>query len=144
MNLEDRNALIRYRMGNAWDTLKQAETLYDGRHFLGVVNRAYYAIFYATLAILLTKSLGSSKHKGVISLFDKYFVKEGEVDVPWSKMLHKSFERRRSGDYDDWATVDEKEAKELLDNAQEFVQWAQNWLTERKYLRDNSTQLKRD
>ena len=144
MNPEDRNALICYRIENALDTLKQAETLYDGKHFLGVVNRAYYAIFYATLAILLTKSLGSSKHKGVISLFDKYFVKEGEVNVQWSKMLHKSFERRRSGDYDDWATVDEKEAKELLDNAREFVQWAQNWLIERKYLKDSSTHLKSD
>jgi len=39
LNLEDRNALIRYRMENAWDTIKQAETLYDGKHFLGVVNR---------------------------------------------------------------------------------------------------------
>lgn len=137
MNPEDQNALIRYRMENAWDTLKQAEALFAGKHFLGVVNRAYYAIFYATLAILLTKSLGSSKHKGVISLFDKCFVKEGEVDVQWSKILHKAFERRRSGDYDDWATVDENEAKELLDHAREFVQWAQKWLNEKKYLENS-------
>lgn len=136
MNAEDQIALIRYRMDNAWDTIKQADILYEGKHFLGVVNRAYYAVFYATLAILLTKSLGSSKHKGVISLFDKFFVKEGEIDVRWSKILHKSFERRSSGDYDDWVIVEEKEAKELLGNAREFVQWAQNWLIQKKYFED--------
>lgn len=136
MNAEDQIALIRYRMDNAWDTIKQADILYEGKHFLGVVNRAYCAVFYATLAILLTKSLGSSKHKGVISLFDKFFVKEGEIDVRWSKILHKSFERRSSGDYDDWVIVEEKEAKELLGNAREFVQWAQNWLIQKKYFED--------
>jgi hypothetical protein len=38
--------------------------------------------------------------------------------------------------------VDEKEAKELLNNAREFVQWAQNWLIERKYLELSVTGLK--
>jgi len=56
--------------------------------------------------------------------------------VRWSKILHKSFERRSSGDYDDWVIVEEKEAKELLENAREFVQWAQNWLIKKKYLEE--------
>ena len=38
MNIEDKKALIKYRMDNAWDTLKQAKTIYENGHFLGVVD----------------------------------------------------------------------------------------------------------
>ncbi|MFH1563798.1 MAG: HEPN domain-containing protein [Nitrospirota bacterium] len=134
MNQEDQIALIRHRMKNAHDTLEQAESLYNINQYLGVVNRAYYAMFYACVAILLTKGLGSSNHKGVLSLFDKEFVKPGEVDVKWSKILHHSFERRNWSDYDDWATVEQEEADELFRNARNFVQWAQKWLKEKEYI----------
>jgi len=134
MNEDDKKALIQHRIENALETLKEAETLYQNDLYLGVANRAYYAIFYAVLAILLTKGLGSSKHKGIISFFDKHFVKEGEVEKKWSKILHYSFERRQRNDYDDWTYVDSIEANELLQNARDFIQWAQKWLTERKYL----------
>mgnify|MGYP001582421629 CR=1 FL=1 len=134
MNQEDQTALIQYRIKNAEDTLKQAEVLYNINQYLGVVNRAYYAMFYASLAILLTKGLGSSKHKGVLSLFDKEFVKTGEVDVKWSKILHHGFERRNWSDYDDWATVEQEEADELFKNARNFVQWAQKLLKEKGYI----------
>lgn len=134
MNKEDQIALIRHRMENAHDTLEQSESLYHINQYLGVVNRTYYAMFYDCLAILLTKGLGSSKHKGVLSLFDKEFVKPGEVDVKWSKILHHGFERRNWSDYDDWATVEQQEAGELLGDAKNFVQWAQKWLQEKGYI----------
>ncbi|MBU1599651.1 HEPN domain-containing protein [bacterium] len=36
-----------------------------------------YAIFSAARALLATKDLDSSKHSGVISLFNQHFVKTG-------------------------------------------------------------------
>ncbi|MDI6735160.1 MAG: HEPN domain-containing protein [bacterium] len=114
MKQEDRDALIQHRMKNAYDTLEQAKALYNINQYLGVVNRAYYSMFYASIAILLTKGLGSSKHKGVLSLFDKEFVKLNEVDVKWSKILHHGFERRNSSDYDDWVSVEKEEPMNYL------------------------------
>jgi len=41
------------------------------------VSRSYYAMFYATEAVLLTKGLKFTSHRSVISLFGQHFVKTG-------------------------------------------------------------------
>jgi uncharacterized protein (UPF0332 family) len=134
LNPEDIKALIQHRLENATDTIKQAETLFQNGFFLGVINRAYYAMFYATLALLLSKDMGSAKHKGVISLFDKHFVKTGQADAKWSKILHHAFEKRQWSDYDDWASTDNIEAERILQDARDFVNWTQEWLKEKGYI----------
>jgi uncharacterized protein len=50
-----------------------------------IVNRAYYAMFYAALALLETVGKVPSKHAGVISLFDTEFVLKGELPKDLSK-----------------------------------------------------------
>jgi uncharacterized protein (UPF0332 family) len=57
--------------------IKSAEKLIKEKDYESAVSRTYYAMFYATEAILLTKGLSFSSHKGVISAFGKYFVKTG-------------------------------------------------------------------
>jgi len=68
MNPEQLEDLLRYRLEQAHETLREAELLLDGAALRGTVNRAYYAMFYALLALLATRQLGTSKHSGVISL----------------------------------------------------------------------------
>ncbi len=53
---------IAWEVGFENDRIIQAEALYNIQQYNGVVNRGYYAMFYAALAILLTKELGTSKH----------------------------------------------------------------------------------
>jgi uncharacterized protein (UPF0332 family) len=67
--LED---LLRYRMEQAHDTLREAQILLNESALRGTVNRAYYAMFYALLALLATRQLGTSRHSGAIALFDGY------------------------------------------------------------------------
>ena len=64
--LED---LLRYRVEQAHETLQEAEILLDESALRGTINRAYYAMFYALLALLATKQLGTSKHSGDLALF---------------------------------------------------------------------------
>jgi uncharacterized protein (UPF0332 family) len=75
MRNADTVALVQHNLQKADDSIIQASALLNIQQQFGAVNRAYYAIFYAALAILLTKDLGSSKHSGVLSLFDREFVK---------------------------------------------------------------------
>ena len=49
--------------------------------FDSAVSRAYYAIFYSTEALLLTKDLRFSKHSAVHAAFGEHFAKTGEVDL---------------------------------------------------------------
>jgi len=118
----DKNALIRYRMEKARETLEDACALRrQGRTPASVVNRAYYAMFYATLALLLTSGYDSSKHSGVIALFDRHFVKTNILPREMSRMLHEAFESRQEGDYQDVSKIDGKIADETLHSAETFI-----------------------
>ena len=64
MKPEQLEALLRYRIEQAHDTLREAEILLNAAALRGTINRAYYAMFYALLALLATKQLGTSKHSG--------------------------------------------------------------------------------
>jgi len=127
-------ALITHNIEKADDSIIQAEALLNIEQYFGSVNRAYYAIFYAVLGILLTKGLGSSKHSGVLSYFDREFVKTNEVDKKWSKVFHDAFELRSMGDYAKLAKVTKLQAETLIKDAKDFVLWAKQWLKEREWL----------
>ena len=118
----DREALVKHRLEQSRKTLKDARLLYnqDGTP-ASVVNRAYYAMFYAVLALLVKTDRSSSKHSGVIALFDKEFVKQNEFPPEMSKMLHRAFEMRQEGDYQDISSIDKKKAFEVLESAVKFI-----------------------
>ena len=82
---ESIKALISYRLESAREKLSAAEYLLEKRHYKDSVSRSYYAIFTAARALLATKRLDSSKHSGVIALFNQHFVKSGEVRKDASK-----------------------------------------------------------
>jgi len=77
MKPEQLEDLLRYRMEQAYETLREAEILLNESALRGAINRAYYAMFYALLALLATKRLGTSKHSGALALFDREFVRPG-------------------------------------------------------------------
>jgi uncharacterized protein (UPF0332 family) len=121
-NVFDTQALIRLRLEHAKETLKDAHVLYEkGGTPSSIVNRAYYAMFYAALALLVTVDRHSVKHSGVIALFDKEFVKQNIIPKELSKMLHQAFESRLEGDYQDNTKIDYKLATEILESADQFV-----------------------
>ena len=66
-----------HRFNKGKDALRQAELLLKNKEYDGSVNRSYYAIFYAIRSLLALVDIDSCKHTGVISYFDKYFIKTG-------------------------------------------------------------------
>jgi len=90
-----KRTLIRYRLEEAREALDEARTLYEQEKSpRSVVNRSYYAMFYAALALLITIDEGTSKHRGVIALFDKEFVNRNVFPKEMSKALHHAFDMR--------------------------------------------------
>ena len=78
------------------------------------MNRSYYAMFYAVLALLAVRQLETSKHAGVISLFDREFVNAGIFPRELSRWLHQAFRQRLAADYTPMKTVTEDEARQVL------------------------------
>jgi uncharacterized protein (UPF0332 family) len=92
--------LIKYRLEQADIALEDGKFLLQGnRSPQSIINRAYYAIFYAALALLQKIGKIPSKHTGVISLFDTEFVVPGIFPKEFSKDFHKAFELRQVFDY---------------------------------------------
>jgi uncharacterized protein (UPF0332 family) len=89
---------------------------------MGAVNRFYYAAFYAARALLAVRELDSSRHSGVISLFQKHFVKAGLIAVDEAKALPRAFEKRQKSDYGDFSTVTKREAQAVRDEIQGFLE----------------------
>ena len=64
------------------------------------VSRTYYAMFYCAQAMLLTKNLSFSSHRGVISAFGEHFIKTGIFPKEMGRELNRAFEKRQLGDYE--------------------------------------------
>jgi uncharacterized protein (UPF0332 family) len=125
----DRQQLIDYRMERARETLSDARILLEQDGSPGsIINRAYYAMFYVVLALLTTQGKGSSKHSGVISLFDQLFIKTGKLPKDFSKAIHKAFDLRQIGDYRELIDLNQEQAIEVLNAADQFLKAVQNYL----------------
>ena len=87
----------------------------------GAVNRFYYGMFYATLALLATRDLGSPKHSGVIALFHREFVRTGLFPAELARSLDRAFDLRNKGDYRDFVEIRQEQVDDLLPAATAFV-----------------------
>jgi uncharacterized protein (UPF0332 family) len=113
--------LIDHRRRKAAETLEDARILFEKKRLFSSVNRIYYALFYEITALLLKENLSSSKHSGMRILFNEHFIKKGIVDVEIGKFFSKMFDFRQKGDYADFVDFKEKEVKEWLEKANEYI-----------------------
>lgn len=118
---EETKDLVRYRIDRAKETLEGAKLLYDNKKLFSAVNRIYYAIFYAANALLLTKGLSSSKHAGVLALFNKEFINENIVSKESGRFFSEMFEFRQKADYKDLVKFEKKDVEVWLAKASEFI-----------------------
>jgi uncharacterized protein (UPF0332 family) len=102
---EEMRELIRYRLEQADESLESAQLLLDHNKTRPSLNRSYYAMFYAILALLVQTKEQTSRHSWVITLFDRDFVKTGAFTKDFSRWLHEAFDLRQKADYQELITV---------------------------------------
>ncbi len=102
--------------------LKSSRMLLVDGDYESSVSRAYYAMFYSAEAVLLTKNLSFSSHRGVISAFGEYFVKTDIFPRDMGRELNRAFEKRQLGDYEYTFVISEDEAREILEQSKHFVE----------------------
>ena len=134
MSLNERTAdLIRYRIQNSKDKLGSAKILLENSKSKDAISRSYYAMFTAARALLATKHLDSSKHTGVVSLFNQHFVKTGIVTKDLGRMLMKRRDLRQDGDYKDFIETSVEEAQDQYNNAEKFIEQIEDILAHLGY-----------
>lgn len=80
-------ALIDGYIQKAEKKLAVADKLLISCDYEDAVSRAYYAVFHAVQALLLTEGERAENHKGVVTLFGLLFVKTGKFSRDMGKYL---------------------------------------------------------
>ena len=114
-------AISNYRIEKAEKIIEEAEILLNNDKIEGTINRSYYSIFAIARSLTILLGKDSKKHSGIISIFDKYFVKAGILDKRFSKIIHSAFDLRSDADYKDFAPVNLADAKNQFENAKLFL-----------------------
>ncbi len=121
--MTDRETLFSYRWKQASETLNEAKKMIDLQFTpRTIINRSYYAMFYTILALFIRKGIivNSSKHAGIISLFDREFIQKQILDKNLSVILHQAFDDRLEFDYKEKATPDREIAVDTYIKAKSF------------------------
>jgi uncharacterized protein (UPF0332 family) len=119
---EKRYELARYRIKQAEESLEEAEFLMSGKKSpRSIINRAYYAMFYAVLALLVYEPYASSKHTGILAYFNKHFVKGGLLPEAHGRSLNKAFELRQRGDYREYIEMTHEQVAPFISEAGSFI-----------------------
>lgn len=97
------------------------------------VSRAYYSMYYAAEAVLLTKNEKFSSHKGVISQFGYYFVKNGPLPSEIGRDFNTAFQDRSLGDYGFNSTITIAMADKAVSRAENFIKTLKEYLIQEGY-----------
>ena len=130
MDERSRN-LCFYRLEKAGKCLESAKTLMQIEDYCSAANRTYYAIFHSIRSILALDGLDFSKHSGVMSYFQKNYVKPGIFAKKYSTILTEAFEIRTESDYDDYYVISKEEVDQQIQNAIFFLNGIRKYINER-------------
>jgi hypothetical protein len=125
---EDTRILIKVRIESSNEDLATARELLDLKRYRAAVNRAYYAIFSITNAVLLTKKIERSKHAGVEAAFIQHFVKNGIFDNEYGRIFDFIRKKREESDYSAKIKIDEEIAKKAVNEAEKFIKELKQYL----------------
>lgn len=125
---ENREELVKYRLESAKERLNSARILLECGSYKDSIGRSYYAMFTAVRALLARDGIDYSKHTGVISYFQKEYIKTEQFDKKYSKYLSQAFQIRNNTDYSDFFIVSQSDANGQYEKADEFLYMIEKYL----------------
>ena len=113
--------LAQYRLGQASDCLKAAESNLELELYKDALNRSYYCIFHCIRAVLSLDMFDAKKHSGIMSEFHKNYIKTAKFEKRFSDVIRQSFSIRNRSDYEDFYVVAKEDVINQLGNAKDFM-----------------------
>lgn len=89
MTIGSHDDYVKYRFHRAEETFEEALILAENGKWNAVVNRLYYACFYAVIALLLKNKIETQSHEGARTQFGLLFIKTGRIDRENGKLFTK-------------------------------------------------------
>ncbi len=129
MKEEERQALVQYRINKAKETFEEIATLSEHRFWNTAVNRMYYACYYAVSALLIDRNIQVQTHTGARRMFGLHFIKTGVIDQELGKFYSSLFNKRQTGDYEDFLDHDQEDVEALIKPARSLINTIEALLT---------------
>lgn len=117
----------------AKESVEAAKNLFEDGFYDFSASRSYYAMFYTTEAILLTKNLSYSKHSAIIGAFGREFVKTKIFPQKLRDYLISAFDIRQLGDYGAPGSVNKEKAQTMIEQAKEFIETIEEYFRKEGY-----------
>ena len=112
--------LVRAKIEKAREAMGEATWCFDGEKYPAAVNRLYYAMYRACLALLVGEERVPVKHTAVIGLVNKKYVKENLLPKDVGRYLHRIQTARVEGDYKE-KVFSREDVKSLIDDGKEAL-----------------------
>lgn len=128
--LEGKNAdaekaeAVETRMILAREKLQVARDLLAQNHFNDTISKAYYAMFYASKAMLLASGVDPHKHQGVTSMVGERIVHVGLSDPKYGTIIKQYMNLRIEADYEPAFRATCEQAEESIYVAEDFIEEA--------------------
>ena len=132
LSVDERNAVISYRIENAWKTLQDVENIIPLKQWNTIANRLYYSAYYILSALLIKNGHVAHTHAGVKNLFALHYVKTGIVDKEDLRFYTRLFDFRLKGDYDDFFDLTENDLLPLIEPAKNFINKIEQLIKEQR------------
>jgi len=119
---------IEARVAMAQEKLRAAKKMLESDLYNDTISCAYYAMFYASKALLLALGEDPHKHEGVVSLYGERIAKVGMSDPKYGELLRQAKNLRIRADYEDFFHATRQQSEDAIKNAEDFVNQAQETL----------------
>jgi uncharacterized protein (UPF0332 family) len=114
------NQELSLTLNEAKECLTDAQIMFEQKRWKASVSRAYYAMYHAAKAALLSINVDAFTHQGVNIQFSKHFVKTEIFDRNFSKVFSKMLDTRQKADYEIGFSADESDAQHAIEEAEYF------------------------
>ena len=122
LSLEEKRALVNYRILKAQNTMIEAKDNANFRHWNLVANRLYYAVFHMASALFIDKGFTAKSHNGIFCILGQEFVTKGVLSKEDARLASRLQNMRQSGDYDDMFDWTEEDVLPLFEKTEALLQ----------------------
>lgn len=102
-------------------SLEDATLLNEKASYDSAASLAYYAVFHALQALLLSKGLAFSKHAQVKGAFNKEFIHTELFPKSFSRIVEQLFKDRHIGDYEYGESINKDRAHKDISDSKHVI-----------------------
>jgi len=120
-DLGDSDDYLRHRLDRSHQDLAWAQGALKRGEYRLALNRAYYAVFHLTAAVLASFDVVRRRHSGVESAFHEYLIKPGLIEPEYGRFYREARQGRENADYHFGVEFTEEKTRQVLEQTERVI-----------------------